>query len=104
MNREITDYATTQMKGTIEEAGGGTRQLLEDMQASPYEINAIRTLSVTKGLDPAQPFILSLCQVTVDTMAFPWLSFRPKPKSKAGKKRKRKADKNARDGGQQHRG
>lgn len=25
MNREITDYATTQMKGTIEEAGGGDK-------------------------------------------------------------------------------
>jgi hypothetical protein len=63
------------MKGTIEDAGGDKATSGEDVQASPYEINAIRTLSVTKGLDPAQPFILSLCQVTVDTMAFPWLSF-----------------------------
>ena len=34
VTREIADYAATQMKGTIEEAGLTTRQLLEDVQAS----------------------------------------------------------------------
>jgi len=35
--REIADYAATQMKGTIEEAGLTTRQLLEDVQASLHD-------------------------------------------------------------------
>jgi hypothetical protein len=35
--REIADYAATQMKGTIEEAGVTTRQLLEDVQASLHD-------------------------------------------------------------------
>jgi hypothetical protein len=33
VTREIADFAATQMKGTIEEAGVTTRQLLEDVQA-----------------------------------------------------------------------
>ena len=37
VTREIADYATTQMKGTIEEAGLTTRQLLEDVQASLHD-------------------------------------------------------------------
>jgi hypothetical protein len=37
VTREIADYAATQMKGTIEEAGVTTRQLLEDVQASLHE-------------------------------------------------------------------
>ncbi len=37
VTREIADYATTQMKGTIEEAGLMTRQLLEDVQASLHD-------------------------------------------------------------------
>jgi hypothetical protein len=40
----------------------------------------------------------------LDTITDVVLAYKPKPKSKAGKKRKRKADKNARDGSQQHRG
>jgi len=35
--RETADYAATQMKGTIEEAGVTTRQLLEDVQASLHD-------------------------------------------------------------------
>ena len=35
--REIADYAATQMKGTIEEAGVTTRQLLENVQASLHD-------------------------------------------------------------------
>jgi citrate lyase gamma subunit len=35
--REIADFAATQMKGTIEEAGLTTRQLLEDVQASLHD-------------------------------------------------------------------
>jgi hypothetical protein len=34
VSREIADFAATQMKGTIEEAGVRTRQPLEDVQAS----------------------------------------------------------------------
>lgn len=37
VTREIADYAATQMKGTIEEAGVTTRQLLEDVQASLHD-------------------------------------------------------------------
>jgi AcrR family transcriptional regulator len=37
VTREITDYAATQMKGTIEQAGLTTRQLLEDVQASLHD-------------------------------------------------------------------
>lgn len=37
VTREIADYAATQMKGTIEEAGVTTRQLLEDIQASLHD-------------------------------------------------------------------
>ena len=37
VTREIADYAATQMKGTIEEAGLTTRQLLEDVQASLHD-------------------------------------------------------------------
>ena len=33
VTREIADFAATQMKGTIEEAGVTTRQLLEDVHA-----------------------------------------------------------------------
>jgi hypothetical protein len=35
--REIADFAATQMKGTIEDAGVTTRQLLEDVQASLHD-------------------------------------------------------------------
>jgi hypothetical protein len=37
VTREIADYAATQMRGTIEEAGVTTRQLLEDVQASLHD-------------------------------------------------------------------
>jgi citrate lyase gamma subunit len=37
VTREIADYAATQMKGTIEEVGLTTRQLLEDVQASLHD-------------------------------------------------------------------
>jgi len=37
VTREITDFAATQMKGTIEEAAVTTRQLLEDVQASLHD-------------------------------------------------------------------
>jgi citrate lyase gamma subunit len=37
VTREIADFAATQMKGTIEEAGLTTRQLLEDVQASLHD-------------------------------------------------------------------
>ena len=37
VTREIADFAATQMKGSIEEAGATTRQLLEDVQASLHE-------------------------------------------------------------------
>jgi citrate lyase gamma subunit len=37
VTREIADYAATQMKGSIEEAGVATRQLLEDVQASLHD-------------------------------------------------------------------
>ena len=37
VTREIADFAATQMKGSIEEAGETTRQLLEDVQASLHE-------------------------------------------------------------------
>jgi citrate lyase gamma subunit len=37
VTREIADFATTQMKGTIEEAGVTTRQLLEDVQVSLHD-------------------------------------------------------------------
>ena len=37
VTREIADYAATQMKGIIEEAGVTTRQLLEDVQASLHD-------------------------------------------------------------------
>jgi hypothetical protein len=37
VTREIADYAATQIKGTIEEAGLTTRQLLEDVQASLHD-------------------------------------------------------------------
>jgi len=37
VTREIADYAATQMRGTIEEAGLATRQLLEDVQASLHD-------------------------------------------------------------------
>ena len=35
VTREIADYAATQIKGTIEEAGVTTRQLLEDVLGQP---------------------------------------------------------------------
>jgi citrate lyase gamma subunit len=37
VTREIADYAATQIKGNIEEAGVTTRQLLEDVQASLHD-------------------------------------------------------------------
>jgi hypothetical protein len=37
VTREIADFAATQMRGTIEEAGVSTRQLLEDVQASLHD-------------------------------------------------------------------
>jgi len=37
VTREIADFAATQMKGAIEEAGVTTRQLLEDVQASLHD-------------------------------------------------------------------
>jgi hypothetical protein len=37
VTREIADFAATQLKGTIEEAGVTTRQLLEDVQASLHD-------------------------------------------------------------------
>jgi citrate lyase gamma subunit len=37
VTREIADFAATQMKGTIEDAGVTTRQLLEDVQASLHD-------------------------------------------------------------------
>jgi hypothetical protein len=36
VTREIADFAATQMKGTIEEAGVTTRQLLKNVPASLY--------------------------------------------------------------------
>jgi citrate lyase gamma subunit len=44
VTREIADYAATQMKGTIEEAGLTTRQLLEDVQASLHDSIAGETI------------------------------------------------------------
>jgi sensor c-di-GMP phosphodiesterase-like protein len=37
VTREITDFAATQMKGSIDSAAQTTRQLLEDVQASLHE-------------------------------------------------------------------
>jgi hypothetical protein len=37
VTREIADFAATQIKGSIEEAGVTTRQLLEDVQASLHD-------------------------------------------------------------------
>jgi hypothetical protein len=37
VTREVADFAATQMKGAIEEAGLTTRQLLEDVQASLHD-------------------------------------------------------------------
>jgi hypothetical protein len=37
VTREIADFAATQMKGTIDEAGVTTRQLLEDVQTSLHD-------------------------------------------------------------------
>jgi hypothetical protein len=37
VTREIADFAATQMKGAIEEAGATARQLLEDVQASLHD-------------------------------------------------------------------
>jgi hypothetical protein len=37
VTREIADFAVTQIKGTIEDAGVTTRQLLEDVQASLHD-------------------------------------------------------------------
>ena len=37
VTREVADYVATQIKGTIEAASVGTRQLLEDVQASLHD-------------------------------------------------------------------
>jgi hypothetical protein len=37
VTREITDYAATQLKGTIDNAASNTRQLLEDVQLSLHD-------------------------------------------------------------------
>jgi hypothetical protein len=42
--REIADYAATQMKGTIEEAGGTPRRLLEDVLASLLDFIAVEAI------------------------------------------------------------
>ena len=46
-SREIADYAATQMKGTIEEAGGTPRQLLKEIQASLHDSIAGEMLGIT---------------------------------------------------------
>ena len=57
--REIADFAATQMKGTIEEAGLTTRQLLEDVQASLHDSIAGEAILKCYTEETRQQFIES---------------------------------------------
>ncbi|MGB8097311.1 MAG: hypothetical protein WCF17_09155 [Terracidiphilus sp.] len=56
VTREIADYAATQMKGTIEEAGVATRQLLEDVQASLHDSIAGKAILKSYSEETRQQF------------------------------------------------
>jgi hypothetical protein len=53
---EIVDFAATQMKGTIEEAGVTTRQLLWDVQASLHDSIAGEAISKCRTEETRQQF------------------------------------------------
>jgi uncharacterized protein YbjQ (UPF0145 family) len=59
VTREIADFAATQMKGTIEEAGLTTRQLLEDVQASLHDSIAGEAILKCYTEETRQQFTLS---------------------------------------------
>jgi hypothetical protein len=69
VTREIADYATTQMKGTIEEAGLTTRQLLEDVQASLHDSIAGEAILKCYTEDTRQQFGTVVKAIIEDTLA-----------------------------------
>jgi hypothetical protein len=68
VTREIADYAATQMKGAIEEAGLTTRQLLEDVQASLHDSIAGDTILKCYTEETRQQFGSVIHAIIGDTL------------------------------------
>ena len=69
VTREIADYAATQMKGTIEEAGLMTRQLLEDVQASLNDSIAGEAILKSYTAETRQQFAAVIRAIIESSMA-----------------------------------
>jgi hypothetical protein len=68
VTREIADFAATQMKGTIEEAGLTTRQLLEDVQASLHDSIAGEAILKCYTEETRQQFASVIKEIIEDTL------------------------------------
>ena len=68
VTREIADFAATQMKGTIEEAGLTTRQLLEDVQASLHDSIAGEAILKCYTEETRQQFAAVIREIIEDTL------------------------------------
>ena len=68
VTREIADYAATQLKGTIEEAGVTTRQLLEDVQASLHDSIAGEAILKCYTEETRQQFALVIASIIESTL------------------------------------
>ena len=68
VTREIADYAATQMKSAIEEAGLTARQLLEDVQASLHDAIAGEAILKSYTEETRQQFGSVVKSITEDTL------------------------------------
>jgi hypothetical protein len=69
VTREIADYASTQLKGTIESASLNTRQLLEDVQHSLHDAIAGDAILKTYTEVTKQQFASVIKTIIEDTLA-----------------------------------
>ncbi len=68
VTREIADFAATQMRGTIEDAGVTTRQLLEDVQASLHDAIAGEAILKCYTEETRQQFAVVIKTIIENTL------------------------------------
>ena len=69
VTREVADFAATQIKGMIEEAGAKTRQLLEDVQLSLHDAISGEAILKSYTDETRQQFAAVIKEIVEDTLA-----------------------------------
>src|ERR1700761_246622 len=68
VTREMADFASTQIRGTIESAASQTRQMLEDVQLSLHDAISGETILKIYTAETRQQFATVIRQIVDDTL------------------------------------